>query len=276
MALIIQSSYHLQLVDQVGVQGGVHTIAVLNDAYHRLFIDDGYLVLLPYRMWTDTLNPPKLPLLTLAARTGIGMDADCNYPGLRLSARMGTRTKEQLDLPVLSLDATMLSGMTASLYRRLPIISMLSAYSGARTGDLVWPALQLSVSMLGTLSGRLDKRMPGLSLSARASSSAGASLSKSFPVLALSATMTVETSASLDGQLPTIRASASMLSGASMTLSANWPSLAIDSALYGDVLSLNSKWPVLVTSIGTGQVTGVAAFMHEGSRFENYVLRHVR
>jgi hypothetical protein len=281
--LVIQEAHHVHAADEVGVQGGVHTIATLNGADH--VVADTFEIVSPSWHGTtlqeDGKTYPKLPAVVSFAYTGYRINASEELPGIQLTdARVGIRSGPRPYLPLLASSAVMSKATRLSLNRVLPAMS-LSANSGIRSGTLKLPTPTLTITSAGAdKSGSLDKHLPGLTLSASASTPVLATLASDLPAITISAELAFVTTATLAKDLPAFKVSASALSGATITLSENLPAIVFDTdddaTLYGDALSLDAYLPTLLAAVGSSGESGVAATATSESRWTDYVLRHVR
>ena len=276
-------SYHVNAADEVGVQGGIHTIATLNDGAN-LLVDTGAIVSPSWHLSTlqeDGVSDPYLPSLELTAQTDYRITGDADLPGIQLTdMRVGIRSNpEDPWLPTVSSTATMQSGQVANLAKRLPAMT-LSAKTGARADALKLPTIDVTMEMTGGANaGRLDKTLPDLGISATGSTPVPGTLDKDLPALTISAEASGTTTATLDKDIPGLKITASAISGASATLEANLPVVVMEydeGSLTGDSMSLDVDLPAIVAALGTGSIPGLSGTLTADSRWTDYVMRHVR
>jgi hypothetical protein len=277
--LVLQDAYHLHDADEVGVQGGVHTLSSIDEAYH-VVISGVYPMVrltLSWDIWTDTLNPPRLPVLKLEAQSDHRADTPDEglvLPGLSLEARMGAQAAD-LTLPDLRIDAAASHEMVISGSANLSDLR-LSATTGARSAELKLSELRLSATAQGGLFGTLDKPLPGLTLSATAHGPRTGSLAAELPPLEATITMLAESMASLAGTLPPVTISAGISGEQAMTVSGILPALEIVSTGTAGSMTLNALLPTLVMAPAGGQASAGEGGVVSEDRFDDYVLRYVR
>jgi hypothetical protein len=214
----------------------------------------------------------KLPAveLTASASSGAVMSLDKKLGTLSATGTFGFRS-QSLKLPGITVSATMTGGNVMSLAKKLPATDGEGRF-GLRTETLKLPTLSVSATSTSQ-SMSLSKTLPGLTLSAGFETAGNLSLDRNIPPLQGAGTIIAHGTMSLNGKLPAIRISADILSGGVMSLDGILPALEVDiDFLYGSMMVLDGKLPPLIS----GYVLGAVSKMSKGSRYDGYVLRHIR
>ena len=216
-----------------------------------------------------------LPGLTIESgltRTGGLMSLEGDLSSINfIEGRFGVRANG--DLPGISLESVMIAGGLMSLDQNIPPLSIESVF-GARTEDMKLPAFSLE-SSLSAKTMTLDGRLPGVVLSGEFLPGGGfMSLAGNISSLSLEASMTSGGIISLSGKIPTIRIEPSALTWEAILSMADGilPAILLESSMYATMMELDGVIPTLVS----GAHIGTVSTLSKVSRFDNYVLRHVR
>ena len=216
-----------------------------------------------------------LPGLTIESgltRTGGLMSLEGDLSSINfIEGRFGVRANG--DLPGISLESVMIAGGLMSLDQNIPPLSIESVF-GARTEDMKLPAFSLE-SSLSAKTMTLDGRLPGVVLSGEFLPGGGfMSLVGNISSLSLEASMTSGGIISLTGKIPTIRMEPSALTWEAIISMTDGilPAILLESSMYATMMELNGVIPTLVS----GAHIGTVSTLSKVSRFDNYVLRHVR
>jgi hypothetical protein len=278
--LLVDNSWH-DHIGNVMVVWERH-ILTISESYH-LHAGGELAVSLAWSMWTETLDPPKLPVLELTAEDETrlyGLDDGSSLPGITISVRAGMRCGT-LKLPDVRVSAVGRGDTIGTLAKRTAGLQ-LSARGGAIGGDMKLPFPQLTFEATGANVGRLDKIMPGLSISATGSTPTKGDLDKRMPTLRLSMTMSTVVTGTLNEVIPTLKLSATGSMITYGTLDRNIPP-PIMSAATGHQQSADADMtmPTLIMAgiVGVGangQAGDSISRMQNTSRFTNYVLRYSR
>ena len=297
VSLVVAECYHLHDVDGLPAVGNTQlvvaetwhdhvldgevtieevSVLVIAEAYHAHAADTAGLNI---KMWTSSVDPPKLPTPTLEAQGEVIISATApslRLPGLLLSMTAGFRCGVGR-LADLGISATGSSAKPMNLDKRLPTMS-LSARSGAICGDMRIPVPELTMEVIGDLVGRLTRSLPGFTISATGSSPFTGTLNKRLPPLSLSISMSVVTLASLVGTLPTLKLSGTASLNDYGTLNKKLPSIIVSSITgHRSSIDMAMVLPTLImASVGTGGVDAGSGRIYNEDRFEDYVLRYSR
>lgn len=272
--LVVQESYHLHAVD--GELQLTPYLLTVQDAIHR-FRTEPELVLGSFLIWTDTLNPPKLPVLTLSAEFGKRIYCDSNglkMPGLTIDARAGARSAEGL-LPVMALAATATHETIGQIDSTLPALGI-SASSGLRCGVLKLPAMTVAASSTSGLLCHLNKKLPAIKVVATAYGDRTGVVDGKLPAIESSITIQTETLASLSRKLPALKISATAEHESQLTLDGKLPALQMAAHGAGGYNALSAYIPPLIMAAIGSVVSGHSSVLENTSRYDNFVLRHVR
>ena len=215
---------------------------------------------------------PGLTIESELTRTGGLMSLEGDLPSINfVEGRFGVRANG--NLPGISLESVMIAGGLMSLDQNLPPLSLASVF-GARTEDMRLPAFSLE-SSLSAKAMTLDGRLPGVVLSGEFLPGGGfMSLVGNISSLSLEASMTSGGIISLTGKIPTIRMEPSALTWEAIISMTDGilPAILLESSMYATMMELNGVIPTLVS----GAHIGTVSTLSKVSRFDNYVLRHVR
>ena len=269
--LTMQKALHDHVANHVTLSETA--VLVVAGCYHR-HVGEATYAAIKYTLVTDPLSPPKLPVLSVEAATGVRGDTaggGLMLPGISIEARAGLRIDG--NLPVMELSASGSVVGSLELGERLPAMSI-SAQSGARADALTMPTMEISASAENHR-GSLSRTLPGVTVSATGSRASAASFAADLPPVEAVVTISAEVTASLDATIPPFLVSAAGSRANSGTLEGTLPALESSAAGGSNQLTLDASLPTLVLQPTSGDGPG-SGVIELATRYDDYVLRYAR
>jgi len=213
--------------------------------------------------------------LEIEAQAGERLTLDATLPSLEFEARIGVRG-DDLTLPLLEIDATLLQGHIGSLDRLMPGMGC-EAFVGANLDSTI-PDMELDAAITVIAVGTLDKTIPGLEIEATGVHAGNGTLDIKLPTLLLEGDIGCDPYTSLDEILPGINCAATArYSGmtldkriAAITITATGKITAASGTLDSDCP------PVIMSGEGYGGSGTGGGYVTNRGRFDDYLLRHSR